>query len=70
MANETEIPTAEEIISRLLPPAGYEGYSVVQSRGFLVWMKPEDMGPNDSLCFYDGDCREVLKPDEVKLRLL
>lgn len=68
MDTENEIPTVDEIIARMLPPLSYEGHSVVESNGVLVWMRQEDIGPNDLLCFYDGDCREVLKPTDLHLQ--
>jgi hypothetical protein len=68
MAIGQTMPTIEEFCARFLPPTGYEDHCVVESRGLLVWMKREDMGPHDVLCFYDGDCRDVLKPDDPRLR--
>ena len=68
MNTEQLLPSADEFSTQFFPPIGYEDYCVVESRGFLVWMKREDVGPNDLICFYDGDYRDVLRQDDPRLQ--
>jgi len=47
------------------PPEKYWGYLVVcLTTGQLVYMLPEQIKPEDSLCFYDGDYSDVLEPTD------
>jgi len=68
MNTENYLPELEDVLAKLLPPPGLEECVVVESQGLLIWMRPEDMGPGEAICFYDGDCREVLRPDDPKVR--
>ena len=61
--NKEVIPSTEEFEARILLPAGLEGYVVTECDGFLVWSRPEDA---KNVCFYDGDCRDVLTPTEFE----
>ncbi|MBV8060800.1 MAG: hypothetical protein JO253_04660 [Alphaproteobacteria bacterium] len=54
-------PSIDDFSTRILPPAGLEGYIVTERYGFLVWSK---RGEAKNVCFYDGDCRDVLTPAE------
>ncbi|MRX11449.1 hypothetical protein GJ697_26850 [Pseudoduganella sp. FT25W] len=63
-------PTADEFLARIMPPAGYENHLVVKRCGVLVWARREQLLANDEICFYDGDCREVFKPDDPRLQSL
>jgi hypothetical protein len=64
MTDEFGIITIEEFRARFLPPPGYENHIVVESDGRLVWMKREDIGSDDMICFYDGDCRNIQIPEK------
>lgn len=68
MNAEVEVLDVDETLARMLPPAGFEDHVVVETHGLLIWMKPEQVGPNETICFYDGDCRDVLKPTDPKAR--
>jgi hypothetical protein len=58
----------DDALAKMLPPPGLEDCVVVETRGLLIWMKPEDIGPGETICFYDGDCRNVLKPTDPRDR--
>src|SRR6478752_5403125 len=60
------VPTVEEFLARLLPPPGYEGHKFIEREGKLMFCKPEDIRPDDGLCFYDGDMRTVAIPECVQ----
>ena len=64
----TEIPSIEEIRARTLPPDGFEDCRIVQVGEHLVWKKSADILPGDLISFYDGDCRNVLKPNDPRLK--
>ena len=68
MVTHDLVPSAEEFLARLLPPAGYEDCVVVEVQGYLVWLKRSELKPTDAVCFYDGDCRLVLTPDDGRVR--
>lgn len=68
MDTQNTIPSLEDFLARLMPPRGYEGCVVVEVHGHLVWMKRADLRPSDSVCFFDGDCRTVLTPDDARVR--
>lgn len=68
MAEHDLVPTAEEVLARILPPQGYEGCVIVEIYNHLVWMKRSELKPTDPVCFYDGDCRLVLTPDNPLVR--
>jgi len=61
------LPSPEELNARMFPPAGYEGCFVVQVGKHLMWKRKEDLKGDDLVCFYDGDCRDVLLPDDPRL---
>jgi Leu/Phe-tRNA-protein transferase len=63
-------PTVAEFLAQILPPSGYEHHIVVQRRGVFVWAKRNELQADDAICFYDGDCREVFKPDDPRLESL
>lgn len=68
MNAEMDLLEVDETLAKMLPPPGYEEYVVVETRGLLIWMKPEEVSPNETICFYDGDCRDVLKPTDPRAR--
>jgi len=68
MDTEKAMPSIDDFRNRVLPPHGYEGCVVVEVHGYLVWMKREELGPGDTVCFFDGDCRNVLTPDDPRVR--
>ena len=59
--------SVDEALSRMLPPAGYEDCFVVRVGKHLVWKRKEDLADEDLVSFYDGDCRDVLLPDDPRL---
>jgi hypothetical protein len=63
------LPTVEEFLARLLPPPGYESHKVIERDGKLMFCLPADIQPTDGLCFYDGDMRDVVKPDTAPKRV-
>jgi hypothetical protein len=68
MNSQNAAPPLEDLLAKILPPPGYEGCVVAEVHGHLVWMKREDLKPSYSVCFFDGDCRTVLTPDDPKVR--
>jgi hypothetical protein len=68
MNAENFVPEVDEVLAKMLPPPGLEEYVVVETHGLLMWIKPEDIGPNETICFYDGDCQNVLKPTDPLAR--
>jgi hypothetical protein len=68
MDSHTSVPSVEEFLARILPPSGHEGCVVVEVQGHYVWMKRCDLKPTDAVCFFDGDCRSVLSPDDPLVR--
>jgi hypothetical protein len=65
--NGALLPSPEELAARMFPPAGFEGAFVVQVGEHVVWKRKEDLADTDLVCFYDGDCRDVLTPDDPRL---
>lgn len=63
------LPTVEEFLARLLPPPGYESHKVIERDGKLMFCLPADIQPTDGFCFYDGDMRDVVKPDTAPKRV-
>ncbi len=70
MSAQAFIPSVAELLAKILPPPGCEGMVVVQRKSILMWMRREDMQPGDSICLYDGDCREVFTLDDPRLKTL
>ena len=70
MTAQDTVPSIEEFRARHFPPAGYEGCVVVEVQGYLVWLRREQLKPSDAVCFFDGDCRTVLTPDDPRVRNL
>jgi hypothetical protein len=60
-------PALKEILARLCAPPGYEGHVITEVGPYLVWKLPSEMTPNHPIVFFDGDCRNVLKPDDPRL---
>jgi len=60
-------PALKEFLARLCAPQGYEGHLITEVGPYLVWTLPGEMTLNDSIVFFDGDCRDVLKPDDLRL---
>lgn len=70
MDTEKTIASTEEFLARILPPQGYEGCVVIALQGYLVWKHRRDVTPGDAVCFFDGDCRTVLTPNDPRVRHL
>jgi hypothetical protein len=62
--------TVAEFLAQILPPTGYEHHIVVERGGVLIWARRDELQADDAICFYDGDCREVLTPDNPRLQTL
>ena len=60
--------TLAEMSARLLPPAGFEDCAVVRIGQHRVWKPFDDLADDDIVCWYDGDCSAVLKPDDPRIR--
>lgn len=65
--NGATLPSTEELSARMFPPAGYEDCLVVQVGEHVVWKREADLVDTDLISFYDGDCRDVLLPDDPRL---
>lgn len=50
----------EEYLASQRIPEGCEECVVVEVQGLLVWMRMEEVRPDERICFYDGDLRNVL----------
>ena len=57
-----------DLRARTGPPAGYEDHVVSRVHEHLVWARLEDLQDDDAVLLYEGDCREVLLPDDPRLR--
>jgi hypothetical protein len=68
METQTIQSDVDDILARLLPPLGFEEHLVVLTRGYYVWMRAEQVLPDESICLYDGDCRDVLLPTDPRLK--
>jgi len=60
--------SVDEAFARMFPPEGYKDCVVVQVGKHRVWKREEDLTDDDLVCFYDGDCRDVLLPDDPRLK--
>lgn len=65
---ELGFPSLEEFAARSRPPKGYEDCSVISRNDQLIWLRDEDRLPTDLICFYDGDCRDVLTPYDSRVQ--
>lgn len=61
------LPSTEEMSARMFPPKGYEDCFVVQVGEHLTWKRKADLADDDMIAFFDGDCRDVLLPDDPRL---
>lgn len=52
----------------MFPPADYADCVVVQIGEHCVWRREDELTDDDLICFYDGDCRNVLLPDDPRLK--
>lgn len=55
--------------ARTGPPAGYEDHVVTRVGEHLVWARFEDLKEDDPVVLYEGDCRNVLVPDDPRLKV-
>lgn len=57
--------------SKISSPAnatGCEDSVVVHTHGLYVWMRPEQVRPDELICVYDGDYRQVLLPTDPRIK--
>lgn len=66
--NGETIPSTWELAARMFPPADYADCVVVQIGEHCVWRREDELTDDDLICFYDGDCRNVLLPDDPRLK--
>ena len=59
--------SVDEAFARMFPPEGYEDCFVVRAGRHVVWKREVDLTDDDIICFYDGDCRDVLLPGDKRL---
>ena len=65
---QPSIPSLEEMRARTLPPAGYEDCIVAARGKLLYWGRRGKLQAGDQVVFFDGDCRDVLLPDDPRLQ--
>lgn len=65
--NGTKLPDEAELRARISAPVGFEGCVVVSVGDLLVWRRRTDLCDDDLINFYDGDCRNVLPPDDPRV---
>jgi hypothetical protein len=58
----------EEFLARFTPPPAHVGDAIVEIGGFVVWRKQEDLDGTEGVVFFDGDYRDVLEPDDPRLK--
>lgn len=63
-----DFPSLEDFTARIMPPKGYEDCRVISRNDQLVWLRDADVLPTDLVCFYDGDCRDVLTPYDNRVQ--
>lgn len=61
---------AAEWIARHFKPDQYIGYRIVCTDEFCYFKHPDDVKPDDLVAFYDGDMRDVLPPDDPRVKAL
>lgn len=66
MANAA-LPTTQELLARALPPEQFAGCAVVAIGNLLYWKPRAELTDDDQRVFFDGDCREVLAPDDPRI---
>ena len=54
--------------ARIGPPSGYEDPVVTRIGEHLVWAVFEDLQDDAPVLLYEGDCRNVLLPDDPRLK--
>lgn len=47
--------------------ARWAGHAIVAINGHCVWKPWADLQSDDLVCFYDGDVRAVLAPDDPRI---
>jgi hypothetical protein len=45
----------------------WAGHVIVVVNGHCVWKPRAELKPGDMRCFYDGDVRDVLAPDDPRI---
>lgn len=53
--------------ARFVPATRWSGHAIVPINGHCVWKPWADIQPDDLICFYDGDYRDVLAPDDSRI---
>lgn len=65
--NRSKDTSVDEAFARMFPPVGFEGCFVVTEGKHLVWRREDELTDDSLINFYDGDCRDVLTPDDPRL---
>jgi hypothetical protein len=68
MKNQNFMRDIEDYLASKRIPDGCEECIIVKTQEFYVWMRPDEVRPDEQVCFYDGDYREVLTRSDPKLR--
>ncbi|MRX08410.1 hypothetical protein GJ697_11240 [Pseudoduganella sp. FT25W] len=68
MNNDRFMHDLEDYLASQRIPAGCEDCVVVHTQGLYVWMRPEQVRPDELICFYDGDYRQVLLPTDPRIK--
>lgn len=55
------------LASRRVPEES-EGCVVVLTHGLYVWIPPNEVRPDEQVCFYDGDYRQVLLRSDPRVQ--
>jgi hypothetical protein len=66
----TKRESAEEFLARTLPPKGYKDYLIICTKEFCYFKHQDDLQDHDEIAFFDGDMRDVLLPDDSRVKAL
>jgi hypothetical protein len=62
-----KLTAREEAMARLLPPPAHADDAIIEVGKFLVWRKRADVDGTEPT-FFDVDYRDVLEPDDPRLK--
>jgi hypothetical protein len=65
-----KLAAQEEFLARFKPPPAHVGDAIVEIGGFVVWRTPADLDGTEGILFFDGDYRDILEPEDRRLKSL
>ncbi|MES2262111.1 MAG: hypothetical protein V4724_26620 [Pseudomonadota bacterium] len=64
----TQRMTKEEFLACFAPPPEHADDMVIMVKGLPVWKRRADIDGSEGAVFFDGDYRDVLEPDDPRVR--